>query len=308
MRAALLLVASTLPLACASAQRPGPDRPAPRFLRVAEGTTLRTRADDGAPGVTVATGATFRRVRTRGDWVEVETLASARQCVPVLRTPRGMRLRFYVRASSVAPVLAAGVTASGPQGSLAIEPGVALRERELTHAGLRLTLASAPGAAMDHPAPQTQRITPSAERLAPGTRLTLPEGASAEVGRDVPVYVRSRRSTGEGARVTVATPCVRFEAVVPTEAVLPAMELDVDDRGDEPAGARWVVRDGARLRWADGSAAGRATNDARMTDEGRVSEGRRCFRVGLRVLGGPPGAAPVETEVCADEADVARAE
>lgn len=305
----LALLAPTLVLACASAQRPAPSQPAPRFLRVAEGTTLRTRADDSAPGVTVAGGSTFRRVRARGEWVEVETLAGSRQCVPVLRTPRGMRLRFFVRASSVGPVLASSMSASGPQGSLAIEPGVAVREgAELVHAGLRLTLASAPTTAMDHPAPQTLRVPPSAERLAPGTRAVLPEGASVEVGRDVPVYVRSRRATGDGARVTVATPCVRFEAVVPEGAVLPALELDMEDRGDEPAGARWVVSAGARLRWADGSPAGRAATATRLTDEGRVSEGARCFRVPLRTVGGAPGVAPVETEVCAAETDVARVE
>jgi hypothetical protein len=302
----LLLLSSLLSLGCASSQRPVAQHPAPRFLRVAEGTTLRTRADDGAPGVTVAGGATFRRVRARGEWVEVETLASARQCVPVLRTPRGLRLRFFVRSTSVAPVLAEAMSASGPQGSLAVEPGVALREREIVHAGLRLTLASAPGAAMDHPAPQTSRVAASAERLAPGTRAALPEGASVEVGRDVPVYVRSRRATGEGARVTVATPCVRFEAVVPAEAVLPALELDVDERGDEPEGARWVVREGARLRWADGSPAGRAATAARLGDEGRSGGGARCFRVPMRVMGGAPNAAALETELCVDEADVAR--
>ena len=302
MRASLLILSTTMVLACASTQVA--TRPTRRLVRVAEGTALHTRADDGSPSVTVASGATFRRVRARGEWVEVETLASTRQCVPTLRAPRGMRLRFFVRATSVAPVLAAGVSASGPQGSLTVEPGVALRERELTHAGLRLTLANAPASVMDHPAPRARRVSPSGERLAPGTRLTLPEGVSAEVGRDEPVYVRTRRETAEGARVTVATPCVRFEAVVPAAAVLPAVEIDVDDRGEGAAGARWVLRDGARLRWADGGAAGRATRGARLTDEGRVVEGRRCFRVELRVSGG----APVETEVCADEADLARAE
>ncbi|MEZ4406849.1 MAG: hypothetical protein R3A52_10275 [Polyangiales bacterium] len=307
MRSSLLLSAALLS-ACAATQRPSDARPARRYLRVAEGAVLHTRADDAAPSVTVAGGATFRRVRARGEWIEVETLASARQCAPVLRAPRGIRLRFFVRATSVAPVLAADVTTSGPQGSLSVAPGVALQGRELSHAGLRLTLASAPTSAMEHPAPRPQRARPSGERLAPGTRLALPEGASAEVGRDVPVYVRSRRATGEGARVTVATPCVRFEAVVPDAAVLPAVELDVDARGERAAGARWALRRGARLRWTDGSAAGRVTRGAWLTDEGRVSEGRRCFRVELRVSGGAPGAEPIATEVCADAADLARME
>jgi hypothetical protein len=260
MRPLLLSLFAALPLACASAQRPAPAaRPAHRFVRVHEGTTLRTRPDDQAPGVTVAVGATLRRVRARGEWVELETMpTSARQCAPSLAPPGGMRLRFFARSSSIAPVLAAPISLSGPQGSLSVQPGVALRGASgLDHAGLRLTLSAAPTTALEHPAPQPDRPVARAERLAPGTRVTLPEGATAEVTRDPPVYVLSRRATGEGARVVVATPCVRFEAVVADGAVLPALELDVDDRGDDPPGARWAVRRGARLRWADGSPAGR---------------------------------------------------
>lgn len=304
-----LLAAASLPLACASAQRPAVDaRPAPRFVRVTEGTTLRTRADDAAPGVTVAAGATLRRVRARGDWLELETTAlSARQCAPVLAPPGGMRLRFFARAASVGAVLATPLSSSGPQGSLSVQPGVASQGASLLHAGLRLTLASAPATVAEHSLPQVDRPDASAERLAPGTRATLPDGVTVEVTRDPPVYVRSRRSTGEGARVVVATPCVRFEALVPDAAVLPALELDVEDRGEEAPDARWIVRAGARLRWPDGSPAGRAAARVRLTDGGRATEGRRCFRVPLRVVGGPSGAAPIEAEVCADAGDVAEA-
>jgi len=307
MRPLLLSLFAALPLACASAGRPPPAaRPAHRFVRIHEGTTLRTLPDDQAPGVTVVTGATLRRVRSRGDWVELETMpASERQCAPTLAPPGGMRLRFFARSSSIAPVLAAPISLSGLQGSLSVQPGVALRgEAGLDHAGLRLTLAAAPSTALEHLASHPDRPAARAERLAPGTRITLPEGATAEVTRDPPVYVLSRRATGDGARVVVATPCVRFEAVVADGAVLPALELDVDDRGDDPPGARWAVRRGARLRWTDGSPAGRAAARARLTDRGRAVDGVRCFRVPLRVLGGSTGAEALEVEVCADEADV----
>ncbi len=100
MRPLLLSLFAALPLACASAPRPAPAvRPAHRFVRVHEGTTLRTRPDDQAPGVTVAAGATLRRVRARGEWVELETTpASERQCAPSLAPPGGMRLRFFARS------------------------------------------------------------------------------------------------------------------------------------------------------------------------------------------------------------------
>jgi len=304
-----MLFAAALPLACASTQRPAAARPAARFVRVREGATLRTRPDDGAPGVTVAAGATLRQVHSRGDWVELETMpTSARQCAPVIAPPGGVRLRFFVRGADVGPVLAAPITLADPQGALAVQPGVAVRgASELVHAGLRLTMPSAPATAAEHPAPEVARPAPRAERLAPGTRAALPDGVTVEVTRDPTVYVLSRRATGDGARVVVATPCVRFEAVVADGAVLPALELDVEDRGDDPPGARWVLRRGARLRWSDGSPAGRAAATARLTDVGRATEGGRCFRVPLRVIGGPTGAAPLEVELCADAGDVTAA-
>ncbi len=304
-----LLLASALPLACASAPHPTADaRPAARLVRVADGTTLRTRADDQASGVIVAAGATLRRVRARAGWIELETMpASARQCAPVIAPPRGMRLRFFVRPASIAPVLADRLSLSGPSGALAVSPGVPGRGSEVFPAGLRITLSTAPALALEHPAPQVARPTQSAERLAPGTRAALPDGATVEVTRDPPVYVLSRRATGEGARVLVAMPCARFEAVVAESAVLPALDLEIDDHGDDSPGARWVLRADARLRWTDGSPAGRSVAEVRLVDAGRATEGARCFRVPLRVLGGPSAAASLETEVCADAADITEA-
>lgn len=305
-----LILAATLPLACASAQRPGPDaRPAARLVRLTGGTTLRTRADDASPGVTVAAGATLRRVRSRGDWLELETMpGSSRQCAPVIAPPRGMRLRFFARASSIGPVLGAPLSLAGPQGALAVQPGVALHDgASLVHAGLRITLPTAPAPSMEHLPPQVARPAPRAERLRPGARASLPDGVTVEVTRDRPVYVLSRRTTGDGARVVVETPCVRFEAVVAEGAVLPVLDLEVEDRGEEPAGARWMVRADARLRWADGSPAGRTAAEVRLADEGRSVDGQRCFRVPLRVVGGPIGASPLEAEVCADAGDVTEA-
>ncbi|MBK6533099.1 MAG: hypothetical protein IPF99_26980 [Deltaproteobacteria bacterium] len=59
-----------------------------------------------------------------------------------------------------------------------MQPRVALRGVSgLDHAGLRLTLPAAPATALEHPAPQPDRPVARAERLAPGTRVTLPEGA-----------------------------------------------------------------------------------------------------------------------------------
>ena len=149
---ALLAVALS---ACASQQavatRP---RAAPRYVLVGAGATLHARPDDASAGVTVANPSTFRRVRERGPWVEVETVA-APQCNAVVAPPAGMRLRFYVRAAALGEVLSRPLTLAGPNGSLTALPGVAVHAGaapvELEHAGLRLALVLAPSVGREHP-------------------------------------------------------------------------------------------------------------------------------------------------------------
>ncbi len=310
-----IIAAATLSLACASQQTsPTRARPSQRFVVVSSGATLHARPDDASPSVTVPTSATFRRVRARGDWVEVETVADpSRQCAAALSPPAGMRVRLYVRASSLAQVLARPLRLSGPEGSLVVQPGVEAREGsrrtapvELVHAGIHLTLVLVPAIGRDHPAPAAERSITRAERLAPGTRATLPDGVALEVLRDTNVYVRARRSTVEGTRVTLATPCIAAEAEVPERAVLPVMELDVDE-AEAPSSTRWTLRRGARLRWADGSPAGHAAGLVRIADEGRESSGSRCFHVPMRVVGAAATAVVPDVELCADAVDVTRA-
>lgn len=312
MRSTALLVTATLSAACASTQRPTAAPRAPqRFVMVASGTTLHTRPDDAAPGPTLPTAATFRRVRERGDWVELETVADpTRQCAAALAPPDGLRVRLFTRNTSLAQVLSRPLRLTGPEGSLVVQPGVEVREgsrrtapAELVHAGIRLVLVLAPSVGRDHPAPAAERMISRAERLAPGTRAALPDGVALEVQRDTNVYVRSRRSTIEGTRVTLATPCVSVEAEVSERAVLPVMELDVEE-AETPAAPRWRLRRGARLRWPDGGNAGRAAGAVRITDEGHENAGARCFHVPLRVVGAAATAAPLDVELCADARDL----
>lgn len=308
----LLLTSATLSLACASQQTaPTRARPPQRFVVVSSGAVLHARPDDASPSLTVPTTATFRRVRARGDWVELETVADpSRQCAAALAPPDGLRVRFFVRAASLAQVLARPLRLNGPEGSLVVQPGVEVREgsrrtapAELVHAGIHLTLVLVPAIGREHPAPVAERSITRAERLAPGTRATLPDGVVLDVSRDTNVYVRSRRSTIEGTRVTLATPCIAAEAEVPERAVLPVMELDIDE-AETPSAARWVLRRDARLRWPDGSPAGRAATRVRITDAGRETSGTRCFHVPMRVVGAAATTAPLDIEVCADAGDV----
>jgi hypothetical protein len=301
-----VLLAATLS-ACASQQAVATRaRASQRYVLVKGGAMLRARPDEAAPGVAVASPSTFRRVRERGPWVEVETVA-APQCNAVVAPPAGMRLRFYVRGADLGEVLSRPLTLTGPNGSLTALPGVAAHAGatavELEHAGLRLTLAQAPSMGREHPASRAMRTSPRAERLAPGTSASLPDGVVAEVARDAAVYVSSRRASIEGARVAVVAPCVRFEGTVPERAVLPVIELDVDEaEGD--AAPRWTLRRGAALRWPDGAPAGRATAAVELSDEGRAVGDARCFRVPLRVEGAAGPA--LATEVCVAAADAAR--
>lgn len=211
----------------------------------------------------------------------------SRQCAAALAPPDGLRVRFFVRASSLAQVLARPLRLNGPRGrswcnrASRCAQGFSRRTApaELVHAGIHLTLVLVPAIGLDHPAPAAERSITRAERLAPGTRATLPDGVVLDVSRDTNVYVRSRRSTIEGTRVTLATPCIAAEAEVPERAVLPVMELDIDE-AETPSAARWVLRRDARLRWPDGSPAGRAASRVRITDAGTgETSGTRRFHV-----------------------------
>lgn len=307
-----LLALSLLSIACASTQRTATRaRPPQRFVMVAATSPLYAHPDDAAPAVTVSTATTFRRVRARGEWIELETVSDpARQCAPSLAPPDGMRVRLFARASSLSQVLTRPLRLTGPEGTLVVQPGVEVRQgarrtapAELVHAGMRLTLVLSPAVGRDHPAPAAERSITRAERLAPGTRATLPEGVTLDVERDTNVYVRSRRSTVDGARVAVTSPCISLEAEVPERAVLPVMELDIDE-AEAPSGARWTLRRGARLRWPDGSNGGRAESAVHISDEGREASGSRCFHVPMRVVGAASTAPPLDVELCADARDL----
>ncbi len=276
-----------------------PSRRVTQYAVIAAGTPLRTRAEADAPSVMLPVAALFRRVRARGAWLEVETAARAeRQCVPVIAPPEGMRLRFFVASDAVRPVTADDASARGPDGAWQVRTGVLADGNSLVHAGLRITPGTMPPTRDAHPAVRPQPVPASGERLAPGTTMTLPDGARAEVLPGAVVPVRSRRAAAEGARVTVELPCARVEAVVPASAVLPVLDLDVEDR-DAPTPVQTEVGAGTALRWPDGSPAGRALGPASVPGEGRTVDDARCWRVALRVAGATPAVAPLETEVCA---------
>lgn len=291
--------------ACASAQRP-PAARAPRYVLLEPGVALEAGATPvslRADGPVVA-----RRVRQRGDRLVVETVGPDRQCAPALAAPAGMRLRLTVPASAVAVAVTRALHVSGPEGSLSVAAGVAARPNALGGAdlalqGLRVTLADAPETGRSFEAPRPEAVPARAERLAPGTRAALPRGASVEVGADAPVQVLLRSPALQGTRVVAATPCARFEAVVPTSALLPTLEMDFEGDADVPS-PRAALRQGARLSYPDGSDAGRTTRRVLLAEAGRAAGATRCFPVTI-TLRGVPGEAPrARVEVCAAEADV----
>ena len=120
-----------------------------------------------------------------------------------------------------------------------------------------------------------------------------------------PVLVFLRSPTANGSRVVVATPCVRFEAVVPSSAVLPVLDMELPDHATARLPRR-IVRAGVALRWPDGAPAGRTTAAVPLSDDGRLVGAMRCVHIPLRVSDAPEE--PIETEVCADAQDVSEAQ
>ena len=179
---------------------------------------------------------------------------------------------------------------------------LAARGLEVNHAGLRVALRVAPAAARFFAEPSAERTVARAERLAPGTRAALPEGATATVTDEAPVLVLLRSPSVQGARVGIATPCVRFEGSVESRAVLPVLEMEFGD--PSPAQPpRWIIRAGARLHWPNRGPAGSTVSTVVLASEGRADGDARCFQVPLRVQGATVGTLPT-VEVCAAAADL----
>lgn len=297
--ARVLSVVASLSMACASSTELRPRaRAASRYVLI-DPSALRMRPDASAPalGVHSPRPMAFRRVALRGAWVELETVAlPLQQCDPTLAPPEGMRLRFFAPASAVVPTLARPLQSSGAEGSYSAQPGVAVNAQgQIVSAGLTLAPHAELVTATTFRARRVEASSNGASRLREGTRVALPEGATAEVTRDATVLVRSQRRDGAGTRVDVRAPCVRFESVVANESVLPMMDLEIEEH-DAPGESATHLARGTRLRWPDGSPAGRASSEVVLEGEARVVGAMRCTRVALRVA----GSEPVGVEVCED--------
>jgi hypothetical protein len=300
-------------VACASTRGTTTARPRrTRFVLVERAGVLRTRPSPDAPALSVTHDAAlaFRRVGVRGDWVELETVtAPERHCAESLVAPAGVRLRLFAPTFALVPVVSHAARVSGPEGTYTLGVGLPVRESddrssvEIAHAGLRVNVTALPETARVYGPAFAEPPRERAERLRPGTRATLPNGAFIEVERDPPVYVLVRNPSAQGARVVVSTPCVWFDANVPSESVLPTMEVEVPERASVRL-PRWVVRAGARLSWPDGSPAGRTTAAVTVTDEGRTDGARRCVHVPLRLSRSVGERASSDVEVCASADDV----
>lgn len=309
-RAFLWALAST---ACASSQHPTSSRTTRRFVLVADVAALRTSSPSVSSGPALPTvphgPLAFRRVRTRGnDLVEVETVARPeRQCAPTIVPPPGMRLRFVVPVRALGLAVVRPFHRTGPEGSLSIAIGTPVREDpatsalEVTHAGVRIVLHEAPTVARWFGEPHAEPRPARAERLAPGTRAVVPGGSvRVEDTAQVPVLLRS--SMQGGSRVVVATPCVRFEALVPHGAVLPVLDTELGDASPVRL-PRWELRAGALLHWPDRSLAGRTVATVPLFDTGRLVGDLRCFRIPLQVQGTVLDPPP-ELDVCALSQDL----
>lgn len=283
-----------------------PSRAGPRFVLLDPTATLRTRpsADAPAVGLPAQVPLALRRVREANGWTELESVADpSRHCAGTVSPPDGVRLRFFAPTTAVWTVLSRPMRWEDPDASLTLQPGLAVHGTEVIHHGLRMTFASPLPVARSYRDPQGIAAPESAERLNPGTHVRLPGGARVEVTRDDVVYVQSQRPSRDGVRVTVVTPCVSFESVVPARRVLPVMDLELDSAA-ERVSSRWTARSGTALTWPDGAPAGRTVRAVALPGYARDVDTRRCFMLALRVVPtqGEPHAARVE--VCANQVDL----
>lgn len=318
MTRARLLAASLLPwlfAACASTPTAPPPPRGSRFVLVPLSVTLRQRPHDDAPGVQFRPGGTslevaaFRRVRARGEWVQVEPpTRPERQCHPTMELPPGMQLRFWVRASELAPALVRTVSRRGADGSeLRARPGLrVVRDGDLSRIalapGTQVALALDPsevGDAFAEPRP-TAPGEPG-ERLTGDLNTPFLEGGQFMTTRgSTPVYVSERRAVQGGHLAQVQTPCADLTVRVQPQHVVPVVSVEMDERPERPRAdvETATIPAGARLRWSDGALAGVALADIEVSPEVRRIAERPCHSVPLSVRG-VEGLRPVRVEVCA---------
>lgn len=311
-----LLCAVALLSACATA----PDAPPPprsaRYVLVPLSSTLRQRPADDAPGVQLRPGGNslevmaFRRVRRRPGWVLVEPPSRPeRQCHPALRAPEGLRLRFWVRESELAPALVRTVQRRAEDGS-SLRAQAGLR---VVRDGDRARIALAPGAQVElalDPSevgdefrePRPTSIDEPGERLTSDVNTPFLGAGSLMTSRGgAPLYVTQRRAVGGGHLARVHTACAGLEVVVMPRQVVPVVSVEMDERPEAPrAEADGVTLSaGTRLRWPDGGLAGSVLSDAHLATETRRVGAMSCYAVPLTV-DGVEGLRPARVEVCAE--------
>lgn len=307
MRPSPLLAACALSLfACVRSEGPvAPRAPAARFVFVAGESALHVRPDEASPAVALEAGGpwVFRRVAQRNGMTVVETVASPeRHCASAAVPPDGMRLRFYVTESALRPALGRTLRLQGPEGSLVVQPGVPLNERgELVLGGVRIATRQPLTGATIVRMPTIDPPGDAAERLRAGTHLTLPEGATADIGEGSWMLVRTRRALGSGVRVTASNACMRLDAEVASADLVPVMDMAVGEGVLDQNAPATTLRAGASLLWPDGSRAGRTVAAVPLASSGRVLGAMRCVRVPLRSALSHEGGASVE--VCAPTTD-----
>lgn len=300
---------------CASTPVAPPPRGS-RFVLVPLSVPLRTAPREDAPALRFREGGSsievvaFRRVRVRDGWVLLDTSARPeRQCHPTVALPEGVRLRFWVRESELAPALVRVVSRSTRDGSeLSARPGLRVvldgaLSRIALAPGTQIALALEDrevGTAFAEPRP-----TPEAE---PGERLVgninvpfLGAGQLMTTRGAPPVYVTERRAVPGGQIARVRTACADLSVRVQPAQVVPVVSVDVEPReelrrvSDEPS----VVPAGSRLRWPDGRLAGRTVTDVELGPETRRIGALPCHSLRVSVPG-VEGLNPVRAELCVE--------
>jgi hypothetical protein len=213
----------------------------------------------------------------RGDWVAIDTaLYGPTHCYPDPAPLRGMRLRFYVRASELLRVTVRDEELSVPEGTLSLAAGVVLvRAASPEYAG-----ADRP--VLDHP---TALVHVPAE--ATGFRYTLDFSK------------RGNKPCGVLTRAIPPPPAPRSRGGGLVDLLGP-----LDTAHGHPF--RFGIRAGAIAYWPSGRPAGTAVRKTIVGDEVESAGGRRCFEAWMDRV--PKESAPSREQIlhlCFAPTDVA---
>ena len=295
-----------------SSEQPGAAVPAAdtaRFALVARNAWLYMAASENAEHARVnsqpsdpGSPVVYRVVRELpGGWTKIETVdtqTDRTHCEGGNYALRDLRLRMFVHTADLALTTTREVTTRFADGTaITLASGVPMVPTGRTtpqgqsiytaHAGYMFN-TWVDAAAIGHRYDPTRHfeLADASEYVAQNARLVFGQTGELRTRSNLlaaPRFVYARRDVPNGVLVTLRTNCGQFDVVVDAAAIAHARGGDLLMGGLGASEAQSPhAREGARIYWANGHAAGSVRRDTRFHSEIASTEGRRCFRKSLR--------------------------